>query len=183
MESFLALDAKSCLLKVFRLIASLLCRQCQSITLLQRKTQAKLLDDIVADASATEILLTYSDAVGIVLQYLLEVFHRPLIDDKHRFAVALFLLLLVSQFLLLDLNIVFLCQPAKRLGVGNLFVLHEEVDGCSALATGKALADLLRRRHHERGRLVVVERTQALIVHARLPQRDHPPRPQCSWRP
>ena len=54
-------------------------------------------------------------------------------------------------------------------------MLHQEVDGRPPLATGKALADLLGGRHHERRRRIVMERAQALVVHPRLPQRDELP--------
>lgn len=47
-------------------------------------------------------------------------------------------------------------------------MLHQEVDGRAALTTGKALADLFRWRHHERRGLVIVKRTQALVVHTSL---------------
>ena len=49
-------------------------------------------------------------------------------------------------------------------------MLHEEVDSCSSFSTGKALAYLLRWRHHERRGGIVVEGAQALIVHASLSQ-------------
>ena len=164
-------DTEPSLHQVLRLVASLLCCQGQGVALGQGIAQVELRDDVVADSSAAEVLFADSDAVRVVPQHVLEILHRPLVDDKHRLAVALLLTLLVSQLLLLNLDIVFLRQPAQRLGIGDLLVLHQEVDGRSALSTGKALAYLLRRRHHERGRLVVVERAQTLIVHARLAQR------------
>ena len=133
--------------------------------------EVELLDDIVADAAAAEILLANGDAVGVVLQNVLEILHRPIIDDQHRLAVVLLLSLLVGQFLLLNLDVILPCQPAQGLGIGDLLVLYQEVDGRATLAAGKALAYLLRRRHHERRCLVVVERAQPLVVHARLPQR------------
>ena len=50
-------------------------------------------------------------------------------------------------------------------------MLHQEVDGRSALTTREALAYLLGWRHHERWRFIVVERAQAFIVNARFSQR------------
>ena len=108
----LSRHAESCLLQELRLIARLQGCLSQSVTLLQRIAQVELLYDVVADATTAEILLTDGDTVGIVLHHLLEIVHRPLIDDKHRLALALLLLLLVGQLLLLDLDIIFLRQPA-----------------------------------------------------------------------
>ena len=165
----LSLKAESRLHQKLRLIARLLGGRGQGVTLRQGEAEVELRNDIVANATAAEVLLADGDAIGIILQDIFEVFHRPLVDDEHRLTVALFLLFLVGEFFLLYLYIVFLCQPAQGLGIGNLFVLHQEVDGRTTLATGKALTDLLRRRHHERRGLVIVERTQALVVHTRLP--------------
>jgi len=51
-------------------------------------------------------------------------------------------------------------------------MLHQEVDGCSTLTTREALTNLLGGRHHERWRLIIVERAQTLIVYARLFKRN-----------
>ena len=111
-ESLLVFDAKACFLQKLCLITCLLRRLGQRILLRQGKTQTELLHGIIPDASTTEILLTDGDAVRIILQYLLEIGLRPFVHDKHRFAVALLLSLLVGQFLFLDLDIIFLRQPA-----------------------------------------------------------------------
>ena len=140
------------------------------ITLRECKTQPELLYDVIANATTTEILLTNGNTIDIVFEDFVKVLTGPLVDHEHRLAVTLFALLVVRQFTFLYLDIVFLGQPAQRFGIGNLLVLHQEVDGIAALATGKALAYLTRWRDHERRRLVIVERTQALVVHARLTQ-------------
>ena len=164
-------DAQACLYQELRLITGFLGCQGQGITFRKRIAQRELLDDIVSDATATEVLPAYGNAVRVVLQHVLKIVLRPLIDNEHRLTVALFLTLLVSQFLLLNLDIVFLRQPAQGLRIGDLLVFHQEVDGCTTLTTGEALADLFRGRHHERGCRVIMERTQTFVVHARLPQR------------
>ena len=174
-ETLFVFDAKARLLQKLRLIACLLRRLGQRIFLRQGKTQTELLHDIIPDASTTEILLTDGDAVRIILQYLLEIGLRPFVHDKHRLAVALLLSFLVGQFLFLYLDIIFLRQPAQSLGIGDLLVLHQEVNGRTTLSTGKTLTDLLRGRHHKRRRRIVMKRTQALVVHPRLPQRDELP--------
>ena len=47
-------------------------------------------------------------------------------------------------------------------------MLHQKIDGIASLSTGKTMTNLLRGRHHERRGLVIVERTQSLIVNTRL---------------
>ena len=98
----------------------------------------------------------------------MEILARPLVDHKHRLALALLTLLIVAQFAFLNLYIVFLRQPAQGLRIGYLLVLHQEVHGIATLATRETLAYLAGWRHHERRRLVVVERAQALVVNTRL---------------
>ena len=51
-------------------------------------------------------------------------------------------------------------------------MLHDEVHGVAALAAGEAFAQAFGGGYHERGRAVVVERAQALVVDASLAQRD-----------
>ena len=50
--------------------------------------------------------------------------------------------LLFSQFALLNVYAVLLCQPSQCLRVGHLFMLHQEDNGIAALATSKTLEDL-----------------------------------------
>ena len=47
-------------------------------------------------------------------------------------------------------------------------MFHQEVGRRATLATNKAVADILRRRHHKRRVTIVVERTQTFVVHATL---------------
>ena len=100
----------------------------------------------------------------------MEIVACPFVDDEHRLTLRLLALLFLIQFALLNLDIVFLRQPAQRFRIGYLFVLHQEVHGIATFAAGKALTDLACWRYHERGRLVVMERTQALVVNPRLAQ-------------
>jgi hypothetical protein len=51
-------------------------------------------------------------------------------------------------------------------------MLHDEVDGTATLAAAKAVANLLRRRHRERRRLLVVEWAQTNEVGA-TPAQTH----------
>ena len=118
------LNTQARLHKELRLITLGLSRLCQRITLLRCITQLELLNDIIADATTAEILLANGDAVRIVLKYIVKPVLGPLVDDKHRLTLALGFTLLVSQFLLNNLDIVFLSQPAQGLRIGQLLVLH-----------------------------------------------------------
>ena len=100
----------------------------------------------------------------------MEILTSPFVDYKHRFALALFAFFIVSELTFLNLDIVLLCQPTQGLGIGNLLMLHQEVDGIATLATGKAFANLTGWRHHKRRCLVIVERTKSLVVNPRLAQ-------------
>ena len=147
-----------------------MCLVGQCVTFAQCKAQLELLDDVVTDATTAKVLLADGNAVDVVLQNFVEVLTRPLVHDKHRLTFALLTFLVVSQLTLLYLDIIFLRQPAQRLRIGNLLMFHEKVDGIATFSTGKTLAYLSGGRHHERRCLVVVERTQPLVVHACLTQ-------------
>ena len=130
--------------------------------------QSELQDDVVAEAAASEILHADVVAVGRMVEKVLKVACRPLVDDEHRLPLALLLTLLIGQFALMDLYVVLVGQPPERLGVGHLLMFHDERDGASSLATAKAMAGAACRRHVERWRLLVVEWAQALVVGPRL---------------
>ena len=80
--------------------------------------------------------------------------------------------LLSRKLAVVYLDVVFLGQPAQRLGVGHLFVLHDKAHGVAAFAAGKAMAIAFGRRHHERWCLLVVERAQPLVVDTSFAQGD-----------
>ena len=69
-----------------------------------------------------------------------EVVACPFVDGKHTFAFALTLSLFVGEFLLLNLDAVFLGKELKRLVVVKLLLLHDEVDSVASLATAETLA-------------------------------------------
>ena len=135
-------DAESGLHEILILIAFRPCRQCQCVALRQGITQRELLDDVITDSTAAKILLADGYTVGIFLQDTTEVVLCPFVHNQHRLAVALLLFLLRRQLLLFHLNAVLLCQPAQGLWIGDLLMLHQEIDGRTTLAAGKALANL-----------------------------------------
>lgn len=77
------------------------------------------------------------------MQLLLKVITCPLIEHEHRFTLCLSLFLLVGEFFLLDFYVILTSQITQRLGVTELLMLHDEVDGAAAFATSKAFADAL----------------------------------------
>ena len=163
-----SLKTKSRLHQELCLVAGFLGSLCQGVAFLRGITQLEFLDDVVADATAAEILFSDGDAVGVVFQRVVKPVLSPLVDDEHRLALTLCSTLLVGQLFLNNLDVVFPSQPAQGLWIGHLLVLHEEAGRRATLAADETVADILRRRHHERWVAVVVEGAQALVVHAAL---------------
>lgn len=67
-------------------------------------------------------------------------------------------------FLLHNLYIIALRDVTQRLDVRTVLVLHKEPHGRAGLPASEALVDTLRRRHIERRRLLLMERTAGHIV-------------------
>jgi len=59
-------------------------------------------------------------------------------------------------------------QVLHRIYVAQPAVGHQEADGVAVRAAAKAVIELLRRADGERGRLLVMERAQALVIRAAL---------------
>ena len=108
----------------------------------------------------------------MVAQGVAEVVVGKLVDDEEALAFGLCLLLFVGEFALLYFDVVLLGQVAQRFGVGQLFVLHDEVHRVASLSAGKTLAQTLGWRDVEGGSLVIVEGTETHVVHAPLAQGD-----------
>ena len=108
----------------------------------------------------------------MVFKYILEVITCKVIHDEQTFTFALHQLLFTRQFALLDFDTVFLCQIFQSFRVAHLLVLHNEVHRIATLTAGKAFAQPFGRRYVERWRLVIMERTQAYIIHTSLAQRN-----------
>ena len=166
------LVADACLQQELLLVAFLHGGTGQCARVGQVEAQLKLLDDVVAETARAEILQADGHAVGMVAQRVLKIAEGPLVDDEHRLALRLLAPLLIGQLTLLYLDMVFVGQPAQRLGIGHLLVLHDEADGRAALAAPEAVARATRGRDKERRGLLVVERAQSLVVRPCLAQRD-----------
>ncbi|EJX09692.1 hypothetical protein EVA_02195 [gut metagenome] len=134
--------------------------------LLSREGEAQLefVDDVVAETTLAEVGHADGDTVGMVVEVVAEVVACPFVEHEHAFAHRGGAALLVGLFLLLHLDAVFFRQPFQRLGVGHLFMFHNEVDRIAALSAGKAFAELLGWGNDETWGLLVVEGTEPLVV-------------------
>ena len=165
------LEAKTCAHQVLRIVSLLHSLIIKGCALRKRKSQLELPDDVVAETTTAEILHSDGTSIHIILENVLEILRSPVVDDEHRFTFTLTLLLLIGHLPLLNLDVILLGKPAKCIGISHLFQLHQEVDGISTLATGKAVADTSGWRNGERWMGIVMKRTQADIVDATLFQR------------
>ena len=155
-----------------RLVAFLFRCRAEEETVGEVVAEIELLDDVVAKSPGAEILQADGLTVRMVVEQVLEIFLCPFVDDEHRLALRLLLFLLIGQFALVYLDMIFLGEPAQRLRVGELLMLHDERHGVAALATAEAVTGAAGRRYIERRGLLVVERAEAFIVGSRLLQRD-----------
>ena len=104
------------------------------------EAELELPDDVVADATLAEVLHAHGNAVGMVVEKVFEVLQGVFVHDEHGFSLALLTFLLVGEFAFLYFDVVFFSEPAQCLGIGHLLVLHDERDGCAALAAAEAMA-------------------------------------------
>ena len=95
----------------------------------------------------------------------LEVLRCVVIDDEETFALIVALLLLFCFLTLYDLDIVLLRQILQSIRVGELLVLHDEVQGRTPFATREALADILGWIDVEGRVSVAVEGTQTHVAY------------------
>ncbi len=142
----------------------------QRLTVLQVVAQPELANDIIAEASAAQILHAIGLPLTPAVEQLLKIAGSPLVDDKHRLALALFPPLLVGHHPLPYLNMVFGGQPSQRFGIRHLLMLHDKGDRIAPLATTETMAGTTGRRNDKRGCLLVMKRTEPLVVGTALAQ-------------
>lgn len=68
----------------------------------------------------------------------------------------------------LELDSRLLREHLECLAVLDLLDLHEELDRSSPVMTPETISDILRRRDHERRRLLAMKRAECLVVGPRL---------------
>ncbi len=144
----------------------------ECIARLQTVAQLEFADRLFAKSALREVGEADRATLFVLHEAAGEVFLRPGVEDKHAFAVALGAQLVVRKFAFANFDVILLGQVAKGVGIAQLLVLHDEVDGRSALATGEALAEVLGGRDVERGVLVGMEGAKADEIDAAFPQRD-----------
>ena len=144
----------------------------ECIARLQTVAQLEFADRLFAKSALREVGEADRATLFVLHEAAGEVFLRPGVEDKHALAVALGAQLVVREFPFADFDVILLGQVAEGVGIAQLLVLHDEVDGRAALATGEALAEVLGGRDVERGVLVGMEGAQPDVVDAALPQRD-----------
>ena len=136
------LNTQACLNQKLILIPFPVCLVHKGVTLGEGKAQLEFRNDIITDATTTEILFTDCLSVHVIIQDIVEILTSPLVDDKHRLTIALLFLFLIGKLTFLYLDIIFLRQPAQCLRIGDLFVLHKEIDSITSLTTSKTMTDL-----------------------------------------
>ena len=141
-----------------------LCRAITQTELLDRSLCKPALLPEIAHADAHPLLRT-AQVIG-------EIVVGPSVEREHRLAVVVAAHLLLGQLFLLHLDAVAFGHDLERLGIGDSLVLHDEGDGIARFAAAEALENALCGRYDERRRLLVVEGTARLIVHALAFERD-----------
>lgn len=97
-------------------------------------------DNIVSYATTSEIGLPDAFPVDVVVKRVAEIFAGEFVYDEQTFTGALRLFFLIRQFPFLNFDMVFLGKPPQCFGVGELFMLHDEVYGVPSLSTSEAFA-------------------------------------------
>ena len=143
----------------------------QGVAARGRVAEAEEADDVVAEAAAAEIAEAHRLPLVGLPQAALEKSGGIVGDGHHALAVAAQLLLLGRHGLVDHLDVELGAQIFDRLHKGQVLLLHHEVERVAGLAASEAFEDALGRRHGERARLLVVERTAAHIVGAALAER------------
>ena len=116
---------------------------------LRTVAQREILQDRVREITAPEVADAHTLALSGLPQLLGEPLLGPTRQVRKALALGLLLQLLGRQLPLLDLDAVLARQPAKGFRIGELFVLHEERHGASALARAEILEDALSGHHIE----------------------------------
>ena len=165
--SIVGAKAESGAFHMLRVKALFQCRPGQSIALIERIAELELANDVVAQTAGAKVGHADGTPIDTVVEGIDKIVARPLVDYKHGFACRGSSFLFIGEFAFLDLDAILPPEPFESFGVGHLFVLHHEVDHISPSSTAETLAELLGRRDHERGRLLIVKRTKSFEVRSR----------------
>ncbi|MPN07087.1 hypothetical protein SDC9_154353 [bioreactor metagenome] len=149
---------KTCFQQIVAPVTGTLCLSRKRIALLGAVTQLEFFDDIVPKSTLLEITQSYDLPFRIFVECFHKIIAGEFVQDKHTVAIALRLLLLVSQLFFNNFNIVFFGQEFQCFVIRKLLVLHYKMHGRAAFATSEAFANIFGRRHIKRRGPVVVKR-------------------------
>ena len=138
---------------------------CEGSLRLGGVAEAEALDGLRADATLAEVGKTHCTPFLGLGKLCLEVLRCVVIDDEKALTLAIALLLLFALLALDDLDVVLLRQVLERIRIGELLVLHDEVQRCTAFATGEALTDILSGIDVEGGVPIAMEGAQPDVAH------------------
>ena len=110
-------------------ITSLLRFRREGIALFQAVTQLKLPHDVIPETPFPKIAQPHSLTLWMGMENLHEIVSGILVEDEHTLTVALGLLLLIGVLLLHHLDSIFAGNVFECLIVGELLMLHHEMDG------------------------------------------------------
>ena len=137
-------DAKPRINQIFFIQTRFLGCVQQVIAFVKRISEMESLYCPVVDASFPEICQSYLPTVSSVLHIVLEMSHSEIIGRHHPLAVVHLASLIVGDVVLLNLDVIFVGQPPQSLPVGELLMLHDEVDRTATLAAAETLANAAR---------------------------------------
>ena len=125
------------------------------------KSEFKFSDGFFAKAALFEVGKAHGPTLVVVPHPLTELLERKGIDCKHALAPVANGFLLRACLFFFDFYAVLLGQPAQRVGVGQLLVLHQKSNYRAALSRRKTLKNALGRNHIKRRRLLLSKGTKA----------------------
>ena len=131
---------QSGLLQELRLITFLYSSTCQRITIICAISQLELLDNVITEATASQISHTYALTFFYIIKYVLKVFRSKLIDHEKTLAKIARLLFFFGQLTLFYFDIIFTSQPLQSFIIRKLLVLHNEVHHISTLSATETFA-------------------------------------------
>ena len=108
------------------------------VPFIETVAKAEILDNLVGKSTPVEIAKTYRRPHLVVEEQVGKIFLCKLRHMKQGVPLVVALNLLLAKLLFLDLNIIFVGQPAKGLGIGVVLMFHEETDNIAAFAASKA---------------------------------------------
>ena len=107
--------------------------------------QAETLDNLVTEATTTEIGKTHGTSHLVVIEQVGKIFLGKLADMEEGIAFRLLFLLLLCLLLLVYFYMILFGQPTQCLRVGKMFVFFQEGHHIASFTAAEALEDALRR--------------------------------------